>query len=126
LATLVAVLREDPTFVTKPMFGMVACYVGGRLVVVLADRREPWQGLLFPTEREFHDELREAFPDLRIHPVLPKWLYLPNGGRFGAVAPRIIGRIAAGDDRFGVEPDHRRLPRFRFDRSGERPLKRRS
>lgn len=109
------------------MFGCVACYVAGRLVVVLADRREPWQGLLLPTEREVHSSLLEDFPDLRVHPVLPKWLYLPHGGGFAASASQIIRRIADGDQRFGVEPDHPRLPRrSSFDRSGERPLKRRS
>jgi hypothetical protein len=113
--------------VAKPMFGCVACYVGGRLVVVLADRREPWQGLLFPTERVVHAALLEDFPDLRVHPVLPKWLYLPHGGGFAASASQIVRRIADGDQRFGVEPDHPRLPRrSQFDGSGKRPLKRRS
>jgi hypothetical protein len=125
-ASLVDPLREDPTFVAKPMFGCVACYVGGRLVVVLADRHEPWQGLLLPTERSVHPALRADFPDLHVHPVLPKWLYLPHGGGFAATAPRIVERIAAGDPRFGVEPDTPRLPRWRFDASGERSLKRRS
>ena len=122
-AALVEPLREDPTFVAKPMFGCVACYVGGRLVVVLADRREPWQGILLPTEREVHRELLAELPDLRVHPVLPKWLYLPHGGGFAASAPRVIEQIAAGDVRFGVEPALPRLPRYPFDRPSKRPLK---
>jgi len=115
LASLVEPLREDPTFVAKPMFGLVGCYLSGRLVIVLADRREPWQGVLLPMEKGFHAEVREVFPELRIHPVLRKWLHLPEGGPFHAVAARIVEAIAAGDPRFGVEPDPPRLPRYRFD-----------
>lgn len=115
LVALVEPLREDPTFVAKPMFGLVACYVSGRLVIVLADRRDPWRGVMLPMEKRFHDEVREAFPELRVHPVLRKWLHLPEGGAFHAVASRIVAAIAAGDSRFGVEPDPPRLPRYRFE-----------
>jgi hypothetical protein len=108
-------LREDPTFVAKPMFGFVGCYVGGRLVIVLADKNEPWQGVLLPTDREHHDALRRAFPDLRTHPVLRKWLYLPHGGGFAETVARLVARIAERDPRLGVEPETPRLPRYRFD-----------
>jgi hypothetical protein len=97
------------------MFGCVGCYLEGRLVVVLADRREPWQGLLFPVERAVQPLLRKEFPALRVHPVLRKWLYLPSAGRaFAGSAEEIVSRIAGGDARFGVEPKAPRLPRRRI------------
>jgi hypothetical protein len=96
------------------MFGCVACYVNGRLVLLLADRREPWQGLLVPTEKSLQASLRRDLPALRVHPVLPKWLYLPHGTRgFGAAAAAIVERVAAGDERIGVESKIGRLPRRR-------------
>jgi len=112
-APLVEPLRQLPSFVSRPMFGSVACYVGGRIVLVLSDRREPWQGLLVPTEKKLHDALRRAFPELAVHPVLPKWLYLASrGGGFTDVATALVERIAAGDPTIGVEPKVR-LPRPR-------------
>lgn len=96
------------------MFGFVGCYVGGRLVIVLADKQEPWHGVLLPTERAHHAPLRRAFPELRVHPVLRKWLYLPHGGAFDDIAGQLVERIVGGDPRLGVEPETPRLPRFRF------------
>ncbi|MGH7820254.1 MAG: hypothetical protein ACREQ9_10805 [Candidatus Binatia bacterium] len=94
------------------MFGSVGCYVGGRIVIVLADRREPWQGLLVPTGKIRHDSLRRAFPELIVHPVLRKWLYLSSrAGGFALAARALVERIAAGDATIGVEPKIR-LPRF--------------
>lgn len=104
-AALVEPLAGWPSFLARPMFGCIGCYLEGRLVLVLADRREPWQGVLIPTERDSHPALLAAFPDLRVHPVLGKWLYLPHSGRgFGRTAAAIVERIAGGDPRLGVEP----------------------
>ena len=112
-ASLVEPLRELPSFVARPMFGCVGCYVAGRIVVVLADRRAPWQGLLVPTEKLHHPALRRSLPELVVHPVLRKWLYLPSGaGAFTGTAARLVERIAANDPAIGVEPNLR-LPRRR-------------
>ncbi|MGH7818663.1 MAG: hypothetical protein ACREQ9_02730, partial [Candidatus Binatia bacterium] len=73
------------------MFGCVGCYLDGRIVLVLADRGEPWQGLLLPVERAVHPALRRSFGALREHPVLTKWLYLPSAGRgFAGTAEEIV------------------------------------
>ncbi|MET0152752.1 MAG: hypothetical protein ABW298_09120 [Candidatus Binatia bacterium] len=99
------------------MFGCVACYVSGRLVLVLADRGKPWQGLLIPTERGAHATIVAEHPELRVHPVLGKWLYLADDAhRFAAAAAAILERIQARDERFGVEPPVGRLPRRRETR----------
>lgn len=108
-------LRDLPSFVSKAMFGCVAIYLRGDLVLLLADRREPWTGLLLPTSREHHESILAELPHVKRHPVLGKWLWLPPGGRFGAVAEEIVLSIAAGDRRFGVEPESKRLPRWKPD-----------
>ncbi len=111
-AALVEPLTVEASFVSRPMFGCVGCYLHGRLVLVLADRREPWQGLLVPTERRAHDSLRSAYPGLRVHPVLGKWLHLPHGSDlFDETGAALVRAIAAGDPRLGVESDPPRLPR---------------
>jgi hypothetical protein len=92
----------------------VACYMKGRLVLVLADRTEPWQGLLVPTEKTMHRSLLADFPVLRVHPVLRKWLYMPHAkAGFAAAAAEIVEHILTGDRRFGVEPALPRFPRRR-------------
>jgi hypothetical protein len=112
-------LKEEASFLSRPMFGCVGCYLDGRLVLVLADRKEPWQGLLVPTEKTLHRSLLADFPALRVHPVLRKWLYLPHAARgFPTAAGVIVEHIVAGDRRFGVESSLPRLPRRdRFDRT---------
>lgn len=105
-------LTEDDSYYQKPMFGCEAVYLHGRMMVVLAARpRPPWQGVLLPLEREHHASILEEFPVLAPHPVLPKWLYLPERhDEFEEVVTQIAERIAANDPRFGIEP---RAPRKR-------------
>jgi hypothetical protein len=113
-ASLVDPLRDHPSFVSKAMFGCVACYHGGRLVLLLADRGDPWSGILVPMERSEHASLMADVPALRPHPVLPKWLYLAHNSRgFAAVSGELVRLIAADDPRIGVEPQSPRLPRMR-------------
>jgi hypothetical protein len=105
-------LTHDGTFLARAMFGCVACYLSGKLVLVLADRGGPWQGLLIPSERSDHRSMLADHPALRVHPVLGKWLYLSDDTRrFAAAAAAIVDRIEARDERFGVEPPLSRLPR---------------
>src|SRR2546422_254969 len=85
------------------MFGCWAYYADDRLVWVSAAGRPPWHGILVPTAREHHAELRRAVPALRVHPVLGKWLYLPaRHPEFEAVADVVAGLIADGGARGGV------------------------
>jgi hypothetical protein len=109
---LVEPLKDRPSFVSRAMFGCVACYLEGRLVLVLADRREPWRGVLVPTSREMHAALLKELPDLGVHPVLRKWLYLPEtSGRFTETARRIVELSLSGDPRIGIEPKFRGMLR---------------
>jgi hypothetical protein len=112
---------EEASFVLRPMFGCLACYLHGRLVVLLADRRPPWRGVLFPTERDAHRPLRSEFPALAPHPVLGKWLFLADGtDDLESVGAALVGRAIANDPRLGVEPKPKRRRTTRGRVSGRR------
>jgi hypothetical protein len=96
------------------MFGCVACYAHGRLMLALADGKPPWNGVLVATSREHHGALRALVPVLRVHPVLGKWLYLPGGeDGFEREARRLAALARTDDPRIGVEPTPRRRASFR-------------
>ncbi len=101
-------LLDEPSYLERPMFGCLACYLHGRLVLVLASGDEPWKGVLIPTERQFHQALQGEFSTAAQHPVLKKWLYLPESSEdFESVAADIVEAVLRNDPRFGVEPGAR-------------------
>jgi hypothetical protein len=106
LQWVVEPLEDEPSFIAKSMFGCVGCYLFGRLVLVLASRgREPWKGLLVPTERKFHASLRRDHRSLVTHPILKKWLYLRESLEdFEDGTRALVDAILANDPRIGVEP----------------------
>lgn len=105
----VEILACEESFVTRAMFGAVACYVHGRLMLALAAGDPPWDGILVATAREHHEALREFVPELRVHPVLGKWLYLPAADDGFERQARRLAELARADDRMiGVEPSQRR------------------
>src|SRR6476660_9031274 len=71
-------LESQHHFIQKKMFGCLAAYLDDRLVLVLADSEDPWNGILVPTDRDWHSHLQKEFPELTPHSVLGKWLYLPQ------------------------------------------------
>jgi hypothetical protein len=98
-------LEELQGYMVKPMFGATGCYARGLLVLVLSGREKPWNGLLLPTAREYHDSLINDIPALKQHPVLGKWLYIAEtDDDFEEVATEVIELILAQDERIGVEP----------------------
>ena len=61
--------------------------------------------MLVPTEREHQPSLIAEFPVLTPHPVLPKWLYLPEAApTFERDAQQLVVLIRALDPRIGVLP----------------------
>lgn len=76
LSWVVEPLIEEPGYLEKPMFGCLAIYLHGRLMLVLTSGEEPRDGLLIPTEHQFHDAILKEFRDVVQHPILKKWLYL--------------------------------------------------
>ncbi len=108
LAWVVEPLEGEPSLVTRAMFGCRAVYLRGRMVLCLAARADPWRGVLVPTVRAQQTALIGERPALRPHPVLPKWLYLPEAAAtFERDAVWLVARIRAGDPRIGIEPGGR-------------------
>ena len=96
---------NEPSLILKSMFGCSACYLHGKLVLVLADDKDPWKGLLVPTEKKFQPELIREIPALKPHSVLGKWLYLSaDGDDFEELSMKITEMITRLDPRIGVEP----------------------
>lgn len=102
-------LEADPTFVLRPMFGTRAAYLDGRLALCFSDGEEPWRGVLVCTERAHQASLASEFPSLAPHPVLPKWLYLPESADdFERAAESLVALARRRDPRIGVAPKPRR------------------
>ncbi len=98
-------LCDDPSYLDKAMFGGRAVHYGGRFVLYLTWKEEPWRGVLVPTEREHQPSLIAEFPALTPHPVLSKWLYLPEAAAsFESDAQRLVRLIRTLDPRIGVLP----------------------
>lgn len=106
---LIEPFLAEASLLVKPMFGCLACYLHGRLMLVLADRRPPWRGLLVPTMREHQPALRAEIRSLAVHPVLGKWLYLREAADdFEEAAGHLVALARADDPRLGVESLPRR------------------
>lgn len=103
---------EDPTFLLRSMFGAKALYLDGKLMLCFCAGAEPWRGMLVCTSREHHASLQAQFRELKPHPVLPKWLYLPEAAsRFETVGRALVGAARQRDPRLGVVPKPRRQSR---------------
>ena len=112
LQWVVEPVETEPSFLQKHMFGCQGIYLFGRLVFVLAARAEPWSGLLVCTSHEFYSSLIDEYPCLRPHPVLGKWLYLPQtDDTFEENAPKLVLHALENDRRIGVEPGESRRKR---------------
>jgi hypothetical protein len=110
-------LQGDPTFVLRSMFGAKAAYLGGKLMLCFTASEEPWRGVLVCTERDHHASLQAEFPMLTPHPILPKWLYLPeSAAAFESTAGRLVALARRRDPRLGVVPSARRRKRTRIPR----------
>ena len=108
LRWVVESLEEERSYFEKTMFGCLAVYLHGRLSLLLTSGEEPWNGLLIPTDHQFHESILKDFKDVVQHSVLKKWLYLAESSEnFEAVAQDIVETIRINDLRFGVEPKER-------------------
>jgi len=102
-------IMEESSYIEKRMFGCLAIYLHGRMVLLMAEGEEPWNGLLVPTGHQFHASLMKEFKDIVQHPVLKKWLYLPEDTEdFESAASEIVHAIEMNDPRFGVEPKEKK------------------
>ena len=90
------------------MVWLQGCLPQWSISVGFVFRREPWNGLLIPTDHQFHNDIQKDFQYAVQHPVLKKWLYLPEASEdFESMAMDIVEMIRIGDQRFGVEPKER-------------------
>jgi hypothetical protein len=108
-------LEEDPGFVARTMFGTKAVYLDGLIMLCFSAKAEPWRGVLVCTDRKHHEALIAEFPVLSAHPILPKWLYLPESSNdFEKVAERLVALARRRDPRLGVLPrPKKRKTRYR-------------
>ena len=108
LLWVVESLQDEPSYLDRAWFGCRAVYLNGLMVLVLCSGEEPWNGLLIPTDHQFHEDIMQDFHYVVQHPVLKKWLYLPEASEdFETVAMDLVDSIRQGDQRFGVEPKER-------------------
>ena len=97
-------LEPDASFELRPMFGSKAACLDGRQQFCFFAKTEPWRGVLVCTDHVHHESLRKEFPALTPHPVLPKWLYLPEASDdFERAAQRLVMLALRRDPRIGVE-----------------------
>ncbi len=97
-------LEGEASFVLRSMFGGKAVYVEGRCQFICFAKQEPWRGVLVCTDRQSQASLIEEFPSLAPHPVVTKWLYLPEtADAFEPAAQRLVRLVGRRDERIGVE-----------------------
>lgn len=98
-------LETDASFVVRPMFGTRAVYLDSKLMLCFSARKEPWRGVLVATDRTHHAALLAEFPAVAPHPILPKWLYLPESADdFEPAAARLVALARKRDPRIGITP----------------------
>lgn len=98
-------LERESGYTHRKMFGADAAYLDGLLYLIVADRDDPWNGVMVCTSQDRHARLLADLPQLLPHPVLGKWLYLPQSDEaFEATAAVLAGLAVARDPRMGVAP----------------------
>ena len=105
--------EHHPSFFTKRMFGGLAAYLFGRLMMLLveptATGRWKWHGVLICTDRDHHVAIMGEFPHVAPHRVLRKWLYVDSRhDDFEPTMERIAYAMARNDKRFGIQPRARK------------------
>lgn len=102
-------VRDEPTFVLKSWFGGRTVMLHGLHTLFLTTQGEPWQGVLVCTFHEHQPSLIAEIPSLRPHPVLKKWLYLPESTEaFETHAQALVKLVRARDPRIGIPPSPRK------------------
>lgn len=111
---LVEPLTEEPSYLERRMFGSLAIYLRGLLVLVLCDKEAPWNGVMVTTDRSHHKSLRDTFPVLESHPILGKWLYVSADSEdFEKCVRRLVQCLLNADPRIGVSPSSPRKKNLR-------------
>ena len=121
-----AIAALSPT--TRPMFGCLAVYVAGKIVLILRDKRDETadNGVWLATTEERHDSLRREFPNMRSIQALGEgvtgWQVLPvDAPDFEEAALRACELILNGDPRIGKVPGVRRASGSRATKAAKTP-----
>ena len=121
LAWVAEPLTDDPTFLLKAWFGGRTIMLHERHQLFLTTQGEPWQGILVCTYHEHQPSLMAEFPSLKPHPILKKWLYLPETSEtFESDARRLVKCIRMQDPRIGVLPDSKKKKAGKKIRFGDK------
>lgn len=104
-------------YIRKSMWGGIAFYLDGKLILMLFEspkiktykkitsKIDLWNGCMFPAERDQHPEILKIFPQLINHPVLGKWLYVPQQTEyFEDTVTAVLKYIRRRSPLFGVIP----------------------
>jgi len=114
-------LLGEASFELKSWFGGRTVMLEGKHHLFLTTQGEPWQGVLVCTFHEHQSSLRAEFPSLVQHPVLKKWLYLPESSEtFENDARRLIQLVRRRDPRLGIPPSPRKNRKIKKIRFGDR------
>lgn len=114
-------LADEPSFVLKSWFGGRTIMLHGMHQLFLTTQGEPWQGVLVCTFHEHQQSLLSEFPALGQHPVLKKWLYLPESSEaFEDNARRLVRLVKQRDPRLGIPPSARKKRAAKKIRFGEK------
>ncbi|MEQ1947728.1 MAG: hypothetical protein ABL995_11100 [Bryobacteraceae bacterium] len=102
---------HHPSFFTKRMFGGLAVYLFGRMMMCLVEPtrsgRSDWHGVMICTSHPHQPSLIAEFPILRPHHRLKKWLYVETRCQeFESTMTEIARAVARNDTRFGIAPAH--------------------
>jgi hypothetical protein len=81
------------------------------LMLCFSASEEPWRGVLVCTDRAHHAALTAEFPELTAHPILPKWLYLPEAAdSFERTAAQLVSLARRRDPRIGITAKPKKSP----------------
>jgi len=120
-AWLAEPLVNEPSFVLKSWFGGRTIMLHGLHYLFLTAQGEPWQGVLVCTFHEHQASLRAEFPALGQHPILKKWLYLPESAEtFERDARQLVQLARAHDPRLGIPPSSKRKRKTKPLRFGDK------
>lgn len=105
--------EHHPSFFTKRMFGGLAAYLFGRMMMILVEPtksgRWKWHGVLLCTEHAHQPPIIQEFPHLEPHSTLKKWLYIDSRHEdFEPTMQSVAQAIARNDKRFGIHPPQRK------------------
>ncbi len=111
-------LTDEDSFYCKKFFGGLSIYVYGRMVAFLCEhpgdrewrgekfKSDIWNGCLIPSMYEYQNDLMKDLKGASSHPVIEKWLYLPQTSKhFETSMFRLAEMIKRKSLLVGIEPD---------------------